>query len=481
MRKNKKIINMQKYKNRTRWNLGSFLFGMIFIYLFITIITYVTKDRILVYEVMEGSILNDTAYQGVAVRDEEIIYSDQDGYVNFFKESNSKTAANKNVYTISKEKIDMSQETEKNEEVELTSDEWQKILLRTQEFNQSFTENNYREVYGLKENTGTIIESNTTQNRINQLQTVLDSGLVNDVDVYTAGEEGLIEYNMDGFEGFSVNDVVRYLLKPEQHKKTEVENNMKIKAGDPVYRLIKDENWSVVIQLDDQTKNIYRDQLKEQGSIPVKVRFLKDNEVIWGNLSIIEENKKGTFANIEFNNSAVRYAEDRFLDLELIFDDKTGLKIPRSAVEKKDFLVIPEQYLTQGGASTDSGVFLERKNKKGEISYEFQPVEIFSKDAEKGVVYVKMNELERGDTILLPASGEVSDESARNKLKLDQTIALDGVYNVNKGYAEFKKIDVLCENDEYYIVKEGNNYGLSNYDFIALDGSEVQDDEIVSQ
>ena len=128
----------------------------------------------------------------------------------------------------------------------------------------------------------------------------------------------------------------------------------------------------------------------------------------------------------------------------MIFEDKTGLKLPKSAVAEKEFFVIPEEYLTQGGAGTETGVFIEKKNKKGETLYEFQPVEIFSKDKEKGLFYIKMDEFEKGDVILLPASGEDSDESSRKKLTLDQTIALPGVYNVNKGYAEFKDLFYSC-------------------------------------
>ena len=50
---------------------------------------------------------------------------------------------------------------------------------------------------------------------------------------------------------------------------------------------------------------------------------------------------------------------------------------------------------------------------------------------------------------------------------------------INKGYAVFKQINILCKSDEYYIVEEGNDYGLSNYDHIALDGKSVQDNDIV--
>ena len=50
---------------------------------------------------------------------------------------------------------------------------------------------------------------------------------------------------------------------------------------------------------------------------------------------------------------------------------------------------------------------------------------------------------------------------------IDTQKPLKGVYNINKGYAIFKKVSILCESDEYYIVQEGDSYGLSNYDHIV--------------
>ena len=43
----------------------------------------------------------------------------------------------------------------------------------------------------------------------------------------------------------------------------------------------------------------------------------------------------------------------------------------------------------------------------------------------------------------------------------------------------FKQITILCESDTYYIVEEGNSYGLSNYDHIALDSSNIQENDVV--
>ena len=56
---------------------------------------------------------------------------------------------------------------------------------------------------------------------------------------------------------------------------------------------------------------------------------------------------------------------------------------------------------------------------------------------------------------------------------------LVGVYNINKGYADFKQIEVLYSNDEYSIVKSNSYTGLRAYDYIALDSSQVTDKDFV--
>ena len=62
---------------------------------------------------------------------------------------------------------------------------------------------------------------------------------------------------------------------------------------------------------------------------------------------------------------------------------------------------------------------------------------------------------------------------------LDKTASLSGVYNINKGYAVFRQVKILCESEEYYIISNGNDYGLSNYDHIALDSDTVRDNDII--
>ena len=51
---------------------------------------------------------------------------------------------------------------------------------------------------------------------------------------------------------------------------------------------------------------------------------------------------------------------------------------------------------------------------------------------------------------------------------------------MNKGYADFTKIDVINSNKEYSIVESQSMYDLQVYDYIVLDGDGVNDSDFVT-
>ena len=101
----------------------------------------------------------------------------------------------------------------------------------------------------------------------------------------------------------------------------------------------------------------------------------------------------------------------------------------------------------------------------------FEPVTVYYRDIETDMVYIDMNLLKEGTVLLKPDSGDTCT--------LKEKDSLSGVYNINKGYAVFRPVNILCESEEYYIISNGNDYGLSNYDHIALDCDTVRDNDIV--
>ena len=50
-------------------------------------------------------------------------------------------------------------------------------------------------------------------------------------------------------------------------------------------------------------------------------------------------------------------------------------------------------------------------------------------------------------------------------------ITFRAFYNINQGYAVFRQIEILDQNEEYCIVDQGTSYGLRAFDYIARDGA----------
>ena len=83
------------------------------------------------------------------------------------------------------------------------------------------------------------------------------------------------------------------------------------------------------------------------------------------------------------------------------------------------------------------------------------------------------------DDMVLRAGNDIIKPESTEKYTISRRGSLTGVYNINKGYADLKQINVLYDNDEYSIVKSNTQYGLSVYDYIVLDASTVVDDELI--
>ena len=455
------INNIQVYRKKWNINIGVIIFGVIFVYLVVTVLMYATAKHVSSYEVREGSILKDTSYTGLVLREETVIGAEADGYINYFAPEGSKVGRKTNVYSISSEKLDFSSQenTEESEDSGLTSEERDSIIQKAQSFSENFQNNKYEDTYTFKDSIENILSSSTAQSRQAQLSAMIESGQEG-LTTYVASDDGIIVYSVDGYEDFAMDQVTADMISRADYQKTELFNNTKVKSGDPAYKLVTNEEWTLVIQLDEEMTKELAD------TTSVKVRFTKDDQTTWAGFQIYNT-EDADLGFLTFDHSMVRYVGERFLDIELILEDETGLKIPKSSVTEKEFYIIPEDYITLGGNSSQSGVLVQSDGEDAS----FHAVDVYYRDSETGMVYLNMDELKKGDVLIKPDSADT--------YTISEKASLQGVYNINKGYAEFKPVEILCESEEYYIVESGNDYGLTNYDHIALDGSEIQENELV--
>jgi lipopolysaccharide export LptBFGC system permease protein LptF len=147
--------------------------------------------------------------------------------------------------------------------------------------------------------------------------------------------DGIILYSTDNYEGKTIDTVTAEDFDQNSYHETDLKTSDSVQSGDDVYTIITDERWSLLIPLSDKQA----EKLKDRSTI--RVKFLKDDMTQNGDFSIITIDG-GKYGQIDFNKGLIRYASDRFLDIELVTNTVVGLKIPLSSIVTKDFYVVPE-------------------------------------------------------------------------------------------------------------------------------------------
>ncbi len=435
------------------------------VYIVICSFMYFTSKHIVGYEVKAGSLSISNVYEGIALRDEIIVTSEYSGYVNYYAKEGEKVGSGGVVCSVDETgQLQDLMNKEATDGVAVLSDsDISEIKNDIVDFSTSFDSRNFQTAYDFKYAIEGSVMKFANNNLLQSLENLENSGSAGLINFCRSPESGIVIYSIDGYEGYNSADVDEEWFKKENYEKTQLINNELVSTGDTLYKLSDNENWSIIIPVERKRAE---ELLAEEY---VKVRFLKNRYESWGRVEMIEGKDGKTYIQLFFTNSMVSFCTDRFIDVELITDVESGLKVPNSSIITKEFFLIPEDYVTKGGNNNSDVVLREVYAEDGSKSVETVPVTIYSLN--NGEYYIDDDVLRIGDRIIKPDS--VSDYT------ISKVAELTGVYNINKGYADFKQIQVLNQNDEYSIIKSNTDYGLVAYDYIALDANSVETDEFI--
>lgn len=463
----KKNSKIRKYRKPLNLNIGMIIFGVVFVYVVVCVILYFQTGRIVRYEVKEGSLATDNIYRGVALRDETVIYTEVAGYVNYYAREGGRVAKNDLVYIVDETgKLNEELEALNLGENSLSDRELAEFRNEIVNFVHGFDRTSYETTYDFKYSLKNTVLKLANVSMLESVGT-LNGGSGNAVVYSYAPQTGIVAYWTDGYETLTAENVTESIFEEKEYTKTQMLGNTLMAVGDAVYKLSTDENWSIVIPISAERGA----QLQEEGYI--KVRFLKNQYESWGAAKLITGADGNTYLQLSFTNSMLTFLNDRFLDVELIVEDETGLKIPVSSIVQKEFFLIPEDFIIPGTNSGGNAVMRQCYLEDGTISGERLEVDVYNYDSETGEYYLDSSILNAGDILYKPDSQETYTVSKR--------ATLTGVYNMNKGYADFTQIVILYQNEEYAIVKSNTTYGLSVYDYIVLDAASVNDDQFINQ
>ena len=456
---------LKKIRKLFSMNIGTMLFGMLFIYMAFSAILYLTSPKIESYQVIAGPLSRNETYTGLAIREESVHQAETSGYITYYAREGSKINADGVVYGISSTKTSDSQ-------TELSTDELSSIRNQMLNFSKGFNSSNFNSTYSFKyEMEGNILQyagvtGNSTSDQNDSTSSVVSYG---NQTINKADSDGIVLYSKDGYEGRTVDSLTTEDFDQNSYHETDLKTQGSVNTGDSLYTLITDEKWSLVLPLSEKQAAKLADRTA------VRVKFLKDDKTQSGDFSIIEIDG-AKYGKIDFNKGLIRYASDRFLEIELVTNTVTGLKVPLSSIVTKEFYIIPSKYATTNTDSQETGFMVQRNGKNNT----FVTSTIYAQEEQSGskddgetsyLYYVDKKDFKEGDVII--------SQKDQSKFVVSDIGVLEGVYCINQGYAVFRRIEILDQNEEYAIVSKATSYGLSRYDHIVRNADDVNEEDIL--
>lgn len=465
MAKEKNVI---KFRTRREVNIGLVVAFGILVLLGINIYRFMTTPHLSLYEVQAGSTGSDTSTVAMILRPETVFRTEQAGYLNYYYREGARITKNAKVYSVndSSELQDILNLNEENSI--LANNDLMRLKGSVRTFCSDYSDNAFFACYALRED----FLSDYLRYRDVSMLDSLEEQISSDQAFHTvlSTQSGMISYYSDLYDGYTVEMLTGEEFSEERRTVPEYSKPTGICAIDRfAYKLIPDNTWQLVIQISDEDMT----RIKQDGTT-VSFQITGDGvsyEKTYEELRI--GGKSYLLVTMDRYGSA--YLDERFLDVTLFLSAKDGLKIPESSILKKDIYQIPERFLMQGGGESEElGVSMEYFDAElGEIRPDFRPVTPLFK--ENGYYYVAVEELDSDQYI---NSAGLTGEPERAMLYSFIT-SMEGVYNMNNGYAVFRRIQRITDVEDYVLVRDGLDGGVALYDHIVLDVSAVSNDIIL--
>lgn len=463
-RRRKKVVSV---RSKRPINIDLVFFGAVAVYICVICYMGMSSEHIAGYEVNAGVLAVDHTYTGFAVRQETVYQADTSGYVSYYAREGERVSASSLVYTID-EKGEINELIKQNTEaVDLTDENFSIIRGNIRSYINEFDDMEFAEAYDFQTSMQSSVMDLVNQNMLDSLESAGESSMF--TKVYSDGI-GILQYYTDGYEDVTVESMTEDMLDKSLYEKQSLKKEI-VQSGEPVYKLSTSEKWSLVVPLSSEEAAEFMQEERKY----LEVEFTRDHTTAWADFSIVYVGTTPC-ARLDFNNSMVRFSDLRYIEVEFLLDDDTGLKIPNTAIVEKEFYLIPKGFLFE--KEEESGFLKEVYDENGMPSETFVSMTLYYEDEEYYYVDPRESDFATGDR-KLPIGTYLIKPDSSERFQIGMNATLKGVYNINKGYTQFRQINILYQNEEYTLVEEGTSYGLTVYDHIVLNGSAVDEDQVI--
>ena len=462
MDKNKKIIKINK---DIKFNIASAVVACFFLYVVITLILSLRKEPVTTYNVNKTDINNNIIIEGLVVRDELVLNSEKSGYVCYYIRDGEKIKKNSMVCTIDEtgQVYNTISDSESYDGL-LSSDDYNEVRNLISLYKISYKDASFYNAYNFENTLNNKVLELTNEVLMQQVGQSTGTSLA----AVSSPESGLVTYYIDGYENYNISNVSKSDFDKSNYKKDTLKPGDIISAGTPVVKIIPSEKWNIILPITDDQAATINSVYSEEGerllfkinnsSYDVSMPF----EIIYGN--------DGKYLNISLDKFMLNYMAERFVTVEIILEDDTGLKVPVSALTEKEVYQIPISYLSGGGnQSSNIKLNVQVMGDNNEITIKQVSPTIYKTDEE--YCYVDPLVFDDTDVLLNIDSNETTAVSVVPRVNIE------GVYSANRGIAEFRMVTVIKTIDDFALVK--SDEALNIYDNIILDSSKVHENQII--
>ncbi|MGN0436508.1 MAG: HlyD family efflux transporter periplasmic adaptor subunit [Wujia sp.] len=456
----RKSNNIIKFNRDIKINAATCLIAAILLYVVISIIIASKKEPITTYKVNKTNINNDIILTGLIIRDEEVLSTSKSGYICYYIRDGEKVKKDSAVCTIDETgKIhEAVNNTELYDEL-LTEQDYKDIRSLISLYKVTYKDSEFYTAYNFENNANNKVLELTNEILMQQVNNDNSYGISSVLSPYS----GVITYYVDGYEDFDIANISSMDFDKSLYEKNTLKTGDVTAANSPVAKVIPSEDWNIIAPISAEQIS----QISEYESI--KFRINNSSYIIKMPYEIIY-NSDGTYINIMLNQYMSNFISERYVDVEIIREDDTGLKVPISALIDKTVYKIPIDYLSGGGNQNYSNRFnVQVMGEDGQITINQVTPTIYKKDEE--FCYVDPAAFENTDVLL---DIETNNTCA---VSLLSTATIKGVYSANRGIAEFEMVEVIKIVDEFALVSSTG--GLKEYDNIILNSEKVTENQII--
>lgn len=474
----------KKYKKRRRKkpvgrhyriNFATIVSLSIFAYLLVHIIMSASKPKVSTYEVTAQKIYDKISTTAMAVRSEELVTTSQAGYVTYYVADGERVGVRSSIYAIDGSGSVVSQLSNQDGSIELTDDNYLDLKNQIMDYKSTYDDASFASIYDFKYALDNNILEITNDSLVKKVDELVASGKASSLDKVASGKTGVISYSYDGLESTTLDTIRPSLFENKENRMKQIRSSEMYEKGAPVYRLVTSENWDLVVPL---TKEQY-DMIKSEEYLTVK--FKKDDLKITRGATFNSYNGF-YYVSLSFNKYMEQYMGDRFLDVDIVLNSVSGLKIPNTSLLKEELYAIPVEYVVESDETVSGVAFNQVTYKKnGTEKAQIITPGICYYDKKEECYYVSGIDVSPGDVLVKTVDEDNASDalSHGDRYTISQKREFEGVFTINKGYAQFVVINNLYQADDFCISENNMEHGISQYDHVVLDSKSIQEGQII--